>query len=96
MEPIFDPVGLEQNDIPRDQWDEQEHVIRSKAVQTLMRKELDRLLTRDNGFRPVDRVATFRIWSEPLTPENGFLTQTLKVKRHVVATELGHLIDEMF
>lgn len=85
-----------EHDFPRDQWEEEGHVVRGKSVQALMRKELDRLLTRENGFRPVDRVATFRIWSEPFTPENGMLTQTLKVKRHVLATRMGDLIHEMF
>ena len=39
---------------------------------------------------------TFRALLEPMTAENGMLTQTMKIKRHVVQERLGATIDEMF
>ena len=38
----------------------------------------------------------FRVLREPMTPANGFLTATLKVKRHVVNERYGDLIRGMF
>jgi long-chain acyl-CoA synthetase len=66
------------------------------AVQRLYRAEVDRVLSREAGFRPYERVTRFRVLIEPLTLENGLLTQTLKVKRHVVQERYGDLIDAMF
>jgi long-chain acyl-CoA synthetase len=86
---------LEQQ-VPRGAWDMQDGEIRGKAVHALIRAELDRLLVRDNGCRPCDRVTTFRVLAEPLTVENGLLTQTLKVRRHVVAERYARLIDSMY
>ncbi len=44
----------------------------------------------------MERVVSFRVMTDPLTTENGYLTQTLKIKRHVVYERLGDVIDEMF
>ena len=41
-------------------------------------------------------VRSFELIAEPMTPENGFLTQTLKVKRHVVAEHYGNEIQSLF
>jgi long-chain acyl-CoA synthetase len=82
--------------VPRAEWDVRGGEIRSRAVQGLLRRELDRLLVRENGCRPCDRVTTFRVLAEPMTPENGLLTQTLKVRRHVVAERYADLIRSMY
>lgn len=91
--PAFE--ALEQK-VPREQWDVRDGELRGKAVLTLLRAELDRLLVRANGCRPCDRVVTLRVLAEPLTPENGLLTQTLKVRRHVVAQRFAALLATMF
>ena len=85
-----------EHEIPRGDWDVRDGQIFGKPVQALMRRELDRLLVRENGVRACDRVTTFRVLAEPLTPENGLMTQTLKVRRHVVAERHGRLIAQMF
>ncbi|MBL8751905.1 MAG: AMP-binding protein, partial [Planctomycetes bacterium] len=82
--------------VPRAQWDARDGVLHGDAVRTLLRRELDRLLVRDNGLRPVDRVTTFAVLAEPLTPENGLLTQTMKVRRHVVAQRFATVLAAMF
>jgi long-chain acyl-CoA synthetase len=87
--------ALEQR-IPRAQWEPHGAELRGKAVHSLLRGELDRLLVRENGLRPVDRVVTLRVLAEPLTAENGLLTQTLKVRRHVVAERFAPLLAAMF
>lgn len=91
--PDFDAL---EHEVPRDQWEIRDGVIGSRVVHALMRAELDRLLVRENGCRPCDRVATFRVLAESMTPENGLLTQTLKVRRHVIAERYRDLIAGMF
>jgi len=82
--------------VARDQWDMQDGELRGKAVHALLRRELDRLLVRENGCRPCERVATFRILAESMTAENGLLTHTLKVRRHKVAERYAGIITAMF
>jgi long-chain acyl-CoA synthetase len=82
--------------VARSEWDERDGLLHGAAVHTLLRAELDRILTRENGCRPVERVAKFRVIAEPMTPENDLLTRTLKVKRHVVTERYGSVILEMF
>lgn len=82
--------------IPRSQWDVRDGAVHGQPVLALLRAELDRLLVRDNGLRPTDRVVTLRVLAEPLTVENGLLTQTMKVRRHVVAKRFAALIAAMF
>ena len=82
--------------VPRSEWDLRDGQLHGAAVHKLLRAELDRLLVRDNGCRPCDRVTTFRVLADPLTPENGLLTHTLKVRRHKVAERYGALIAAMF
>ena len=85
-----------EREVPREQWDVRDGLVHARAVHVLLRAELDRLLVRDNGVRPCDRVGVLRVLADPLTPENGLLTQTLKVRRHVVAQRFAALIDAMF
>ena len=85
-----------EHEVPRSEWDVRDGEMNGSAVQKLMRRELDRLLVRENGVRACDRVTTFRVLAEPMTPENGLLTQTLKVRRHVVAERHRALIATMF
>ncbi len=89
-------LGVLEEQVPRAQWDVQDGVIGSRVVHSLLRRELDRILTRENGCRPSDRVVTFRVLAEPMTSENGLLTQTLKVRRHVLVERFANLLAAMF
>jgi len=89
------PESLER-EVPRNEWGEQNGELTGEPVITLMRKELDRTLTRQAGFRPCERVARFRVRLEPMTIENGLLTPTMKVKRHEVREQMAGLIDGLF
>ena len=84
------------NEIPKSEWDVDGAFVRSKAVRKLIRKELDLLLTRQRGFRPSEHIATFTLMHEPMTTDNGCMTATLKVKRHIVTDRHGDTIDAMF
>ncbi len=67
-----------------------------KEVQNLFRQELNREVKNRPGFRPDDRISTFRLLDEPFSAENGMLTQTLKVRRPLVRERYRAIIDEMF
>ncbi|MBP8300373.1 MAG: long-chain fatty acid--CoA ligase, partial [Planctomycetes bacterium] len=71
-------------------------LLHGSAVHKLLRSELDRLITRENGCRPTERITTFRVLCEPMTPENGLLTHTLKVRRHIAADRFARIIASMF
>lgn len=80
-------------------WAKAENValeLRSKAVQDLIRKELNREVMNRPGYRPDDRIGPFVLLEEPFSMENGLLTQTLKVRRDVVRDRYRSMIDGMF
>lgn len=70
--------------------------LESKPVQELFRQELVREVKNRPGYRPDDRIGAFKFVLEPFTIENGLLTQTLKVKRPVVAERYRDLIKGIF
>ena len=85
-----------EHEVATDQWQPQGDIFTSDKIRAMYRKELDRLITRENGCRPTDRIATLQVLSEPLTPDNGMLTQTLKVRRHVIAQRYAEVIQSLF
>jgi long-chain acyl-CoA synthetase len=89
------PECLEKQ-VPRTEWGEKDGELTGERVVRLFRNELDRTLTREAGFRPIERVARFKIRLEPMTVENGLLTPTMKVKRHEVRTSMADMICELF
>jgi long-chain acyl-CoA synthetase len=70
--------------------------LNSSIVEDLFRKELNQLVKERPGYRADDRIGPFRLLSEPFTIENGFLTQTLKIRRNVVMDHYQGMINEMF
>ncbi|QFS46295.1 AMP-dependent synthetase/ligase [Nostoc sphaeroides] len=70
--------------------------LESRMIQDLFRQELNREVQNRPGYRPDDRIGTFRLILEPFSIENGLMTQTLKVRRHVVTERYHDIIDGMF
>ncbi len=70
--------------------------LESKIIQDLFRQELNREVQNRPGYRPDDRIVPFRLVTEPFSIENGLMTQTLKLRRHIVMDRYGDLIREMF
>ncbi|MEH1799019.1 MAG: long-chain fatty acid--CoA ligase [Nostoc sp.] len=86
-------------DTPNDQVtssDSQKIDLESRMIQDLFRQELNREVQNRPGYRPDDRIATFKLILEPFSIENGLMTQTLKVRRHVVTERYRDIIDGMF
>lgn len=92
---IIPSLDCLEEEIPRSEWAEQGQRITSERVEKFYRGLLEELLSRDRGFRPVERIHQFRLITELMTTENGLLTQTLKVKRHVVREHHAELLSEM-
>lgn len=70
--------------------------LESKMIQDLYRQELNREVQNRPGYRPDDRIGTFKLILEQFSIENGLMTQTLKVRRHVVTERYRGIIDGMF
>ncbi|MEH2157516.1 AMP-dependent synthetase/ligase [Nostoc sp.] len=68
----------------------------SRMIQDLFRQELNREVQNRPAYRPDDRIGTFKLILEPFSIENGLMTQTLKVRRHVVTERYRDIIDGMF
>ncbi|TAE53914.1 MAG: long-chain fatty acid--CoA ligase [Nostocales cyanobacterium] len=70
--------------------------LESKIIQDLYRQELNREVKNRPGYRADDRIGPFKLILEPFSIENGMMTQTLKIRRHVVMENYRDIIDEMF
>jgi len=83
-----------------EKWMDQQSLVpadlNSRIVHDLFRKELIKEVQNRPGYRPDDRIGPFYLLMEPFSIENGTLTQTLKIRRPVVAQRYGDLIQEMF
>ena len=65
-------------------------------IQELFRQELVREVRNRPGYRPDDRIGPFQLILEPFSMENGMMTRTLKVKRHIVMEHYHDTIEQMF
>ncbi|NJL79973.1 MAG: long-chain fatty acid--CoA ligase [Richelia sp. RM2_1_2] len=70
--------------------------LESKMIQDLFRQELIREVRNRPGYRPDDRIGPFKLILEPFSMENGMMTRTLKVRRHVVMESYHDTIERMY
>ncbi|AFZ26832.1 AMP-forming long-chain acyl-CoA synthetase [Cylindrospermum stagnale PCC 7417] len=70
--------------------------LESTIIQDLFRQELNREVQNRPGYRADDRINRFKLIVEPFSMENGLMTQTLKIRRHVVMERYRDTIDGMF
>ena len=68
----------------------------SPELRKTLRSEIDRLLISQNGFRPIDRVGPFAVIAEPFSSEQGTMTATLKLRRHVIRERYADTIRELY
>ncbi|MCJ2541836.1 AMP-dependent synthetase/ligase [Thermostichus vulcanus] len=68
----------------------------SPQVRSLILEELRTRIQQRPGYRPDDQIGDFRFLPEPLSVENGLMTQTLKIKRNPVAERYAHLLKELY
>ncbi|BAY84041.1 AMP-dependent synthetase and ligase [Calothrix parasitica NIES-267] len=74
----------------------QKITLESKIIQDLFRQELNREVRNRPGYRPDDRIGPFQLILEPFSMENGMMTRTLKVRRHIVMEHYHDMIERMF
>jgi long-chain acyl-CoA synthetase len=74
-------------------WDD---LLNGEAIAQLLRQELNREVRDRPSYRPDDRITVFRVLSAPFSMDNGLLTQTLKIRRPLVAERYGAAIEQMF
>ena len=70
--------------------------LESRMIQDLFRQELNREVQNRPGYRADDRILRFKVIVEPFSLENGMMTQTLKIRRHVVTQNYYDTIEQMF
>ena len=68
-------------------------LLREKAVRELYAEEVERV---NQKLARYEQVRIWELLPEDFTVETGELTPTQKVKRRVIHTKFGHLIDEMY
>lgn len=65
-------------------------------IRNLYREELTREVQNRPGYSINDRIGVFEFLPEPFTIENGFLTQTFKIRRNIVFERYQDIIVKMF
>ena len=73
-----------------------EAAARSISVEELMRSEVDRLVTKEAGFKTREKIAKLTVLDAEFTVEDGTLTRTLKLKRNVILEKYEGLIERMY
>ncbi len=71
-------------------------ILDTDRMRQMYRNELQKYVQNRAGYTPNDRIVPIRFISEPLTIENGLLTQTYKIKRNVVFDRFAAVIQEMY
>jgi long-chain acyl-CoA synthetase len=70
--------------------------LESKMIQEKFRQELTGFVRNRPGYRADDRIGPFQLILEPFSMENGMMTRTLKIRRHVVMERYHDTIERMF
>ncbi len=55
-----------------------------EKLEEVLRRELDRLISEAEGFRPIERVGSFVVLEEAFDQANGLMTATLKLRRNKI------------
>ncbi len=65
-------------------------------IRNLYREELTREVQNRAGYSINDRIGVFEFLPEPFTIDNGYLTQTFKIRRNIVFERYQDIIVKMF
>ncbi|MFV0470174.1 MAG: AMP-dependent synthetase/ligase [Dysgonomonas sp.] len=80
----------ERNDVT---FDSMEDLVKNEGVHSLIARHIEALQA---DFATFEKVKKFALLAEPFSIENGDLTNTLKIKRRVVAEKYKDIIDAMY
>lgn len=67
--------------------------LNNEQVRTKLKAEIDRA---QNSIKRYERIRNFVTTTEELTPENGMLTPTLKLKRRAIMAKYGESISSLY
>jgi long-chain acyl-CoA synthetase len=70
--------------------------LKSEKIMALYREELNREVKSRPGYSANDRIGPFDFLPEPISMDNGLMTQTFKIRRNVVTDRYRDIIDKMF
>ena len=65
-------------------------------VEAFLKAEIKRKVEERDLFKPQESIRQISLLPEPLTFEAGYLTRTMKVRRHIVAESFASEIEAMF
>ncbi|GBO52813.1 long-chain-fatty-acid--CoA ligase [Pseudanabaena sp. lw0831] len=71
-------------------------LLNNPKIRNLYREELNREVQNRPGYSINDRIGVFEFLPEPFTIDNGFLTQTFKIRRNIVFERYQDIIVKMF
>ncbi|EMO24722.1 hypothetical protein LEP1GSC170_2367 [Leptospira interrogans serovar Bataviae str. HAI135] len=74
---------------------EVENLNRDSDIITLFKNEIKTFVSSENGFKNFEKVSNFRILNKKFEPGDE-LTQTMKIKRNIVADKYKKEIEEMY
>ncbi len=70
--------------------------LNNPKIRNLYREEINREVQNRPGYSINDRIGVFEFLPEPFTIDNGFLTQTFKIRRNIVFERYQDIIVKMF
>jgi long-chain acyl-CoA synthetase len=70
--------------------------LNNSKIRNLYREELNREVQNRPGYSINDRIGVFEFLPEAFTIDNGFLTQTFKIRRNIVFERYQDIIVKMF
>jgi long-chain acyl-CoA synthetase len=70
--------------------------LNNPKIRNLYREELNREVQNRPGYSINDRIGVFEFLPEPFTIDNGYLTQTFKIRRNIVFERYQDIIVKMF
>ena len=70
--------------------------LNNPKIRNLYREELNREVQNRAGYSINDRIGVFEFLPEPFTIDNGYLTQTFKIRRNIVFERYRDIIVKMF
>jgi len=70
--------------------------LNNPKIRNLYRDELNREVQNRPGYSINDRIGVFEFLPEPFTIDNGYLTQTFKIRRNIVFERYQDIIVKMF
>lgn len=75
---------------------EPEQLVADPAASRIVQDSIKKVMAAEGTFKGSDQIQKVLLLAEPFSEQNGMMTQTMKVKRNVVAKHFESVIREMF